>query len=131
MLTIAAFDLMEANIAIYDSICSEYAGKFPESYALYKKSLYQFGNLDDVKGAKITRNRLESKYPESIYLKDLNSRLSDSISFHPINSVPLGLPKGISNTVTEIVNEYQLFNNFPNPFNPETVIKFSLKRKAM
>ncbi len=130
MLTIAAFDLMEANVAIYDSICSEYAGKLPESYALYKKSLYQFGNLGDVKGAKITRNRLESKYPESIYLKDLNSRLSDSVSFHPINSIPLGLPKGISNTVTEIVNEYQLFNNFPNPFNPETVIKFSLKERS-
>ncbi len=130
MLTISAFDLMEANVAIYDSICSDYAGKFPESYALYKKSLYQFGNLYDVKGAKITRNRLESKYPESIYLKDLNSRLADSVSFHPINSVPLGLPKGISNSVTEIVNEYQLFNNYPNPFNPETVIKFSLKEKS-
>ncbi|GAB1444123.1 hypothetical protein MASR2M39_29690 [Ignavibacteriales bacterium] len=130
MLTIAAFDLMEANVAIYDSICSEYAGKLLESYALYKKSLYQFGNLGDVKGAKITRNRLESKYPESVYLKDLNSRLADSVSFHPLNSVLLGLPKGISNSVTEIVNEYQFFNNFSNPFNPETVIKFSLKEKS-
>jgi len=130
MLTIAAFDLMEANVAIYDSICSEYSGKLPESYALYKKSLYQFGILDDVKGAKITRNRLESKYPESFYLKDLNSRLADSVAFRTINSVPLGLPKEVSNSVTEMVYEYQLFNNYPNPFNPETVIKFSLKEKS-
>ena len=26
--------------------------------------------------------------------------------------------------------DYNLYNNYPNPFNPETVIKFSLKEKS-
>ena len=29
-----------------------------------------------------------------------------------------------------MVYEYNLYNNYPNPFNPETVIKFTLKEKS-
>ena len=33
---------------------------------------------------------------------------------------------GIINLSTEVPHEYKLFNNYPNPFNPTTKIKFSL-----
>ena len=42
----------------------------------------------------------------------------------------LGLPKQQSQTSNTEVFEYQLLNNYPNPFNPETVIKFSLKERS-
>ncbi|MDD5361356.1 MAG: S8 family serine peptidase [Ignavibacteria bacterium] len=37
----------------------------------------------------------------------------------------VGTPSGISNG--EIPAEYKLYNNYPNPFNPSTSIKFSIK----
>ncbi len=41
-----------------------------------------------------------------------------------------GLGKSNPETANGVVYEYNLYNNYPNPFNPETVIKFSLKEKS-
>ena len=41
-----------------------------------------------------------------------------------------GLGKSNPETANGVVYEYNLYNNHPNPFNPETVIKFSLKEKS-
>ncbi|KAB2909050.1 MAG: hypothetical protein LC102_01950 [Ignavibacteriales bacterium] len=37
------------------------------------------------------------------------------------------VPVGVAQEGHEVVMEYQLFNNYPNPFNPETVIGYRLK----
>lgn len=37
------------------------------------------------------------------------------------------IPVGITGEGHEVVQDYQLFNNYPNPFNPETVIGYRLK----
>jgi hypothetical protein len=29
-----------------------------------------------------------------------------------------------------VIYEYKLFNNYPNPFNPETVVEYSVKEKS-
>jgi hypothetical protein len=39
------------------------------------------------------------------------------------------LPTGISGTFTEI-NEYKLYENYPNPFNPTTKIKFDVVKSG-
>ena len=33
---------------------------------------------------------------------------------------------GVSGEETEDINKYQVFNNYPNPFNPSTIIRYSL-----
>jgi len=37
---------------------------------------------------------------------------------------------GINNITTEIPKEYRLFNNYPNPFNPVTKIKFDIVKQG-
>jgi hypothetical protein len=37
------------------------------------------------------------------------------------------VPVGIKAEGHEVVMDYQLFNNYPNPFNPETVIGYRMK----
>ncbi len=120
----------EENPVVYlDSVASEYRKKRPGEEALYKKALYQLMVQSDRAGAKLTRQRMETDFPESAYLTDLTLLLSDSLAGRntPVNP---GLGKSNPETVNTVVYEYNLYNNYPNPFNPETVIKFSLKEKS-
>ena len=43
-----------------------------------------------------------------------------------LNGTYCGLPTGMISTNTEIPMEFMLYNNYPNPFNPVTHIKFDL-----
>ena len=129
--------LLRVDAAIYeenplvflDSVATEYAKKIPAEQALYKKALYQLMVLSDREGAKASKLRLETDFPQSAYLTDLTLLLSDSLTGRntPVNP---GLGKSNPETANSVVYEYNLYNNYPNPFNPETVIKFSLKEKS-
>jgi len=129
--------LLRVDAAIYeenplvflDSVATEYAKKIPAEQALYKKALYQLMVLSDRERAKASKARLETDFPQSAYLTDLTLLLSDSLTGRntPVNP---GLGKSNPETANSAVYEYNLYNNYPNPFNPETVIKFSLKEKS-
>ncbi len=87
--------LLRVDAAIYeenplvflDSVANEYTKKIPAEQALYKKALYQLMVLDDKKGAKTSKLRLETDFPESAYLTDLTLLLSDSLTVRnrPVN----------------------------------------------
>jgi hypothetical protein len=83
----------------------------------------------DKKGAKISRLKLETDFPESHLLADLNLLLSDTMTARN-STINQGLGKANSEGVVTVEYDYYLYNNYPNPFNPETVIKFSLKEKS-
>ncbi len=116
-------------IVLLDSVASEYAKKLPAEQALYKKAVYQLMVQGDRKGAKISRLKLESDFPESHLLVDLNLLLSDTMTARN-RTINQGLGKANSEGVVTVEYDYNLYNNYPNPFNPETVIKFSLKEKS-
>ncbi|MBK6679051.1 MAG: T9SS type A sorting domain-containing protein [Ignavibacteriales bacterium] len=119
----------ENPIVFLDSVASEYTKKFPAEQALYKKAVYQMMVQGDRKGAKISRLKLETDFPESHLLADLNLLLSDTMTARN-STINQGLGKANSEGVVTVEYDYNLYNNYPNPFNPETVIKFSLKEKS-
>ncbi|HEY3250639.1 MAG TPA: YCF48-related protein [Ignavibacteria bacterium] len=41
-----------------------------------------------------------------------------------------GFPIGINNISTAVPEDFKLYQNFPNPFNPTTKIKFDIKKQA-
>ena len=119
----------ENPIVCLDSVASEYTKKLPAEQALYKKAVYQLMVQGDRKGAKISRLKLETDFPESHLLIDLNLLLSDTMTARN-STINQGLGKANSEGVVTVEYDYNLYNNYPNPFNPETVIKFSLKEKS-
>ncbi|MBK6680896.1 MAG: hypothetical protein IPG53_13155 [Ignavibacteriales bacterium] len=118
----------ENPIVFLDSVASEYAKKLPAEQALYKKAVYQMMVQGDRKGAKISRLKLETDFPESHLLIDLNLLLSDTMTARN-STINQGLGKANSEGVVNVEYDYNLYNNYPNPFNPETVIKILPQRE--
>ncbi|MCX6163745.1 MAG: T9SS type A sorting domain-containing protein [Ignavibacteriae bacterium] len=55
------------------------------------------------------------------YISSDSSIWSDVWNFTTLNQI------GINLISSEIPTEYKLFNNYPNPFNPNTIIRFQIK----
>jgi len=72
---------------------------------------------------------LNGNHPGSEYTKTANLLFSELPESNPVNKAAGKQHPGGSKPET-VVYEYNLYNNYPNPFNPETVIKFSLKEKS-
>jgi hypothetical protein len=103
------------------------------AYNLLVEEKYKASNIPDSASVIIPMlNFLNNNYPGSAYTEQANLLYSTDI---PENSMSLNAP-GKGGTVATTGNEenlfqYKLYNNYPNPFNPETVIQFSLKEKSM
>jgi len=72
---------------------------------------------------------LNGNHPGSEYTKMANLLFSELPEGNLTNKPMVKQHPG-GNKPETVVYEYNLYNNFPNPFNPETVIKFSLKEKS-
>lgn len=47
-----------------------------------------------------------------------------------MNGTYCGLPTGVISTYVELPEEFMLYNNYPNPFNPVTHIKFDIPKQS-
>jgi hypothetical protein len=73
---------------------------------------------------------LNSNFPTSEYTKSANLLFSEVSNNSSSGNGPMNKPQISGTKSEEIEYDYNLYNNYPNPFNPETVIKFSLKEKS-
>ncbi len=111
-----AGDNSEEVMMIYNSLLEE----------KYKSS----GVIDTVGIVTPILAYLNSNFPTSEYTKSANLLFSEVSNNSSLGNGPMNKPQ-VSGTKSEgIEYDYNLYNNYPNPFNPETVIKFSLKEKS-
>ncbi|GMU89772.1 MAG: hypothetical protein AMXMBFR49_19790 [Chlorobiota bacterium] len=110
-----AGDNSEEVMMIYNNLLEE----------KYKSS----GVIDTVGKVTPILTYLNSNFPTSEYTKSANLLFSVLPEGNPANK-PMGKQHPGGNKPETVVYEYSLYNNYPNPFNPETVIKFSLKEKS-
>jgi hypothetical protein len=52
--------------------------------------------------------------------------LSDSVLYYYYHDFPMCIPIGLQPISTEVPDKFMLYQNFPNPFNPATKIKFDI-----
>ncbi|GAB1441955.1 hypothetical protein MASR2M39_07900 [Ignavibacteriales bacterium] len=88
--------------------------------ASYLKIVHLIGEGNRVEEIDALKNDMNRLYPLSSYTKEVNYLIVSGTN----------MMKPSTATTTEPVPlEYNLLNNYPNPFNPETMIKFSLREK--
>jgi hypothetical protein len=72
---------------------------------------------------------LNNNFPTSEYTKTANLLFSDLPESSPTNGA-LSKQQPDDSKSESVIYEYKLFNNYPNPFNPETVVEYSVKEKS-
>jgi len=90
----------------------------------YKSS----GAIDTVGKVTPLLTYLNSNFPTSEYTKSANLLFSEVSNISVPGNSTMNKPQ--INSAESMEMDYCLYNNYPNPFNPETVIKFSLKEKS-
>jgi len=112
-------------LASFDNTISKYESANLRESALFQKFMYAYHDMEDREAAIQISDQLDMEYPKSESTFEAHIILDDGkVKFgeEPNN----GLIKKISDEEdVSISGEYQLFGNYPNPFNPSTTIRYS------
>ena len=104
------------------NLISVYQGTDHAARASYLKIIHLIGEGNRDEEIDALKNDMNRLYPLSSYTKEVNYILPSGANMMK--------PSTVTSTTESLPLEYNLYNNYPNPFNPETVIKFSLKEKS-
>ena len=104
------------------NLISVYQGTDHAARASYLKIVHLVGEGNRIAEIDALKNDMNRLYPFSSYTKEVNYLI--------VSGTNMMKPSTSASTTENLQFDYNLYNNYPNPFNPETVIKFSLKEKS-
>ncbi len=105
----------------YEKLVSKYESKEMEESMLFHDFTYNLVVLNDYENAKKISKELDAKFKDSNLAIEAQILLGESVE-EPIIS-----PKNLGKDSQEqIVEQYELLGNYPNPFNPSTKIRYAI-----
>ena len=117
----------ENKLKNIDEVISKYKGDAVIEDALFAKFLYYYNDIHDKENARLVSNELDKLFPNSVSNIVAHQHLGDKDYLQKEYSFAKTNQEQKQNVVTSpIPVEYNLFANYPNPFNPATVIKYAL-----
>jgi len=111
--------LRENYIGQLDGIMNWYPETTLRPYILFKKFMYYLNEAEDTVQAEGISDQMGLNYPDNILTKETKHLLGGNKTLRKAGQDLITVPK-----------EYKLYNNYPNPFNPVTKIKYSMKGRG-
>jgi len=117
----------ENKLKAIDEVISKFTGDAILEDALFAKFLYYYNDIQDKENARLVSNELEKLFPNSISSIDAHHHLGDKDYLQKTYSFLKTVQEQKQIIVSSpLPEDYNLFANYPNPFNPTTVIKYAL-----